>query len=203
MEASPRPPTRSILTLDDGTIERVAQTLVPLSEDRVVNLGMGLTARLAGGAYVEPWHQFALSIISSSLGDRPVYFASSGNAASALGLNPYLVRQGLAFRLNEGPVDPEGSDTVVELPYSAYTGVTGLFIDADRTRTLAEDVFIHRTGLPDEWPRWPWRAVLGIPSYYSWVHYALYEWALSSGDQEEADYQLGRAEAWAALRSRG
>ena len=60
---------------------------------------------------------------------------------------------------------------------------------------------MHRTGLPDEWPRWPWRAVLGIPSYYSWVHYALYEWALQEENQEVADFQLSRAEAWARLRA--
>ena len=84
---------------------------------------------------------------------------------------------------------------------SPFTSVTGLYLDAPRTRTLATEVFMHRTGLPDEWPRWPWRAVLGIPSYYSWVHYALYEWALENGGQEEAEYQLGRAEAWAGLRT--
>ena len=69
------------------------------------SLGPGLTARLSGGAYVEPWHQFALSIISTALEDRPIYFASSGNAASELGLTPFIVRQGLAFKLNRGPTE--------------------------------------------------------------------------------------------------
>ena len=32
----------------------------------------------------------------------PIYFASSGNAAYELGLQPYLVRHGLAFKLNNG-----------------------------------------------------------------------------------------------------
>jgi len=45
--------------------------------------------------------------------------------------------------------------------------------------------------------------VLGIPSYYSWVHYALYEWASSEGDQEEAEHQMERAEAWARLQTAG
>jgi hypothetical protein len=196
-----RAPTRSILTLDDATMERVAQTVVPLSEDRVVDLGNGITARLSGGGYVEPWHQFALSIISTALGDRPIYFASSGNAASELGLTPYIVRQGLAFKLNLGIPNPEEVEGLAELPMSPFTSVTGLFLDAPRTRTLATEVFMHRNGLPDDWPRWPWRAVLGIPSYYSWVHYSLYEWALANEDQEEANYHLGRAEAWAVLRT--
>ena len=196
-------PTRSILALADSTIERASQTLVPLREDRVVDLGQGVTARLTGGRYIEPWHQFALSIISTAMGDRPVYFASSGNASGELGLSPFIFRQGLAFRLNEGPLDLEASETVVELPYSAFTNVTGLFLDTSRTSTLASEVFMHRNGLPDEWPRWPWRAVLGIPSYYSWVHYALFEGATLAGDTEAAAYNLDRAEAWGRLRAAG
>jgi len=191
------------LGLDDATIRQVAQTLVPLREDRVVDLGQGLTAQFSGGNYIEPWHQFALSIISSALGDRPIYFASSGNAASQLGLTPYLIRQGLAFRLHDGVPDAEAMEGVVELPYSAFSGVTGLFVDVQRTRTLASETFMHRSGLPDEWPRWPWRAVLGIPSYYSWVHYSLYQSAVMEEDPEEAEHQLDRAEAWARLREGG
>jgi hypothetical protein len=201
LEMPIQPPTRPILTLDDVTIDRVAQTVVPIQEDRAIDLGSGLTARLSGGGYVEPWHQFALSIISTALGDRPIYFASSGNAASELGLTPYVVRQGLAFKLNQGPPNPDEVEGLVALPMSPFTSVTGQYLDAPRTRTLATEVFMHRNGLPDEWPRWPWRAVLGIPSYYSWVHYSLYEWAMANEDQEEAEFQMGRAEAWAMLRN--
>jgi hypothetical protein len=196
-------PVRSILTLDDATINQVAQTVVPLREDRFVDLGRGLSARLPGNAYVEPWQQFALAIISTAMGDRPVYFASSGNAAGQLGLTPFLVRQGLAFRLHEGPFNPDAMGDVVELAPSAFTNVTGIYLDPLRTQRLASEVFMHRNGLPDEWPRWPWRAVLGIPSYYSWVHYALYEWATMENNTEQADYNLNRVEAWARLRGEG
>jgi len=201
MDGPVRPPTRSIVGLDDATIEQVAQTLVPLREDRIVELGQGISAQLTGGRYIEPWHQFALAIISSAIGDRPVYFASSGNAAGALGLTPFLIRQGLAFRLHEGIPDVEAMEGVVALPASDFTSVTGIYLDAQRTQTLASEVFMHRNGLPDEWPRWPWRAVLGIPSYYSWVHYALYQWALMENVTEEAEHHLNRAEAWATLRT--
>jgi hypothetical protein len=44
---------------------------------------------------------------------------------------------------------------------------------------------------------------MGIPSYYSWVDYALYEWARSQGEEEEAERHLQRAEAWARLRAAG
>ncbi|MBT8395854.1 MAG: DUF2723 domain-containing protein [Gemmatimonadetes bacterium] len=200
MDGPVRLPTRSILELDDVTIQQTSQTLLPLMEDQTVQLGPGIAARIPGGSYIEPWQRFALAIVSASLGDRPVYFASSGNAAAYLGLTPYLIRQGLAFKLNETIPDPAIQENVTELPQTPFTGVTGTFLDHQRTDVLSTEVFIHRTGLPDEWPRWPWRAVMGIPSYYSWIHYALYEWALLEGDQEKAEYELGRAEAWGRLR---
>jgi hypothetical protein len=145
-----RPPDQSIIILDDATIDRVAMTQVPLQNDQSVDLSADLTAVLRGGSYVDPWQQFALSIIGNSIGRRPIYFASSGNAAAYLGLQPYLVRQGLAYRLNEGLPDPSTTEGVVELSASPFTNVTGIWLDRDRTRTLAWDVFIHRDGLPHD-----------------------------------------------------
>jgi len=193
------PPTRTILDLDDATIARASQTVVPLREDRTVDLGMGVTALLRGETMVYPWHQFALSIISNSLGDRPVYFASSGNAAEDLGLAPFLIRQGVAYRLNPGLPDPEQMEGVQELALSPLTSVTGMWLDVERTRKLAWEVFMHRSGLPEGWSRWPYRAVLGVPSYYAWVHYALYQAAEEAGRDEEAAENMDQAEAWARL----
>jgi hypothetical protein len=193
------PPTRSILLLDDETIERVSRTLAPLQEDRALDLGFGVTALLRGGTYVEPWQQFAFSIIANSLEDRPIYFASSGNAHEHLGLRPYVVRQGLALRLSPGLPDPDTVPGLVELLPSPLTSVTGTWLDAERTRTLSWEVFVHRSGLPDGWGFWPHRAVLGIPSYYAWAHYALYQAAVQEGQDDTARENLDRAEAWARL----
>jgi hypothetical protein len=192
-------PTRSILALDSATIDRIALTRTPLREDRAVDLGFGITARLRAGTYIEPWHQFALAIISASLGDRPLYFAASWSGADQLGLRPYVVRQGLAFKINAGPLDSESGEGIIGLPSSPYTGITGLWLDVDRTQTLVWDVFIHRGGLPEGWDSWPDRAVRGIPSYYSWAHFALQEWATQSNLDEEVRRNREKAEAWAVL----
>jgi hypothetical protein len=196
-----RKPSRTILALDDATIARVAQAVVPLREERTVDLGRGVSAHFPEGTYLYPWHQFALAIISNSLGDRPIYFASSGSAAQSLGLSPFLIRQGLAYRLNSGIPDPEAMPDVAELELSPMTSVTGVWLDVERTRTLAFEVFQHRSGLPDAWPRWPYRAVMGVPSYYTWVHYALYQAASEAGREDEAALNMNRAEAWARLGS--
>jgi hypothetical protein len=199
MHAPVRAPTRSILPLDDATIDQVAQSVVPVREEWSVDLGGQVTARLREGTYLQPWQQFALAILNNSIGDRPIYFASSGNAATQLGLQPYLVRQGLAFRLNEGVPDPARDEGIVELALSPFSSVTGIWMDEERTKTLASQVFVHRNGLPEGQELWPYRAVLGIPSYYSWVHYALYQAALADDRTREAEEDFALAEAWAKL----
>jgi len=194
-----RPPTRTILGLDDSQILQASSSVIPLREDRTVDLGFGVTGLLRGETLVYPWHQFALSIISNSLGDRPIYFASSGNAADDLGLAPFLIRQGVAYRLNLGIPNLEDLEGVEELTLSPITSVTGVWLDVERTRKLAWDVFRHSGGLPDSWAFWPYRAVLGVPSYYAWVHYSLYQAATQGGREQEALENMDRAEAWARL----
>jgi hypothetical protein len=148
---------------------------------------------------VYPWHQFALSVINSSLGDRPVYFASSGNAADALGLTPYLVREGLAYRLNPGLPEADEATGIVEVAASQLSSVTGRWLALERTRELAWNVFMHRGGLPEAWDYWPDHAVLGVPNYYAWVHYSLFLTQGPDADPAEANRDLEKAEAWARL----
>lgn len=196
-----RPPTRAVFRSDlsDEVVDRVARSYVLMEEDRTVELGP-VTATMAGGPgqHMFPWHQFSLSAISNSLGDRPVYFASSGSAAAAFGLRRYVVRQGLAFRLWTG--SPEGAPGVVRnTDESVLAGVVGPWVDMERTRTLAEEVFVHRGGIPDEWAYWPDMSTVGIPNYYAWVYYGLYWDAGQRGDEEAQEAWLERFSAWSTL----
>jgi hypothetical protein len=191
-------PSRSIIPLDDATVDRVAETYSRLEEDQGVGLGQ-ITAVLRSGQLVYPWMQYALVLINSSIAERPIYFASSGNAASSLGLDAYLIRQGLAFKLSPTPLDAGTPEGVVRLARSPYTGVTGDWVDVPRTRALTDQVFIHSTGIPDEWTHWPDESTLGIPNYYAWAYLALTQAAMQSGDQEAASRYQERAEAWTRL----
>ena len=148
-----RAPTRTILALDDSQIIQASSAVFPLREDRTVDLGSGVTGMLRAQTLVYPWHQFALSIISNSLGDRPIYFASSGDAADALGLTPFLVRQGVAYKLNPGLPDPEVLEGVEELSLSPLSSVTGLWLDVERTRKLAWEVFQVQQSVLGFWPQ--------------------------------------------------
>ncbi len=200
MESPLTPPTRTTLPLENEIIEQVAGPAgyVALDEDRDFLLGP-VVARIAGGTVIYPWQQFALRLIQTSVEDRPIYFASSGSAARELGVVPYLVRHGLAFRLSPGPPDLNSRNILLEDPQ--IIPVTGAWLDVERTRTLVEEVFLHRTGIPDEWSHWPDRSTVGIPSYYAWVFAALAQSALQSGEDEQRRAYEERLIAWQTLGS--
>jgi hypothetical protein len=193
-----RAPTRSILPLTDEQIQQVALSYPPVEEELRLQLG-NVIATIPAGQYLPPWQQFALNIVNEAIDERPIYFASSGNNAAALGLQGYLVREGLAFRVHNGPPAAEEGAGVVRLEQSPLTPVTGEWLDVDRTHVLFEEVFLHRSGLPDEWAHWPDLATVGIPSYYGWGYLALAQGAILAGDQTSFDHYQARAEAWSNL----
>ncbi|MDX1568762.1 MAG: hypothetical protein R3223_13235, partial [Longimicrobiales bacterium] len=194
-----RSPTRGILPLDDETITQVAGSYVPLDQAQAYQVG-NIRAQLSAGSVLYPWHQFALVVIDAALGDRPVYFASSGNAAESLGLSDNLVREGVAFKLHNGPLTEETApEGFVSMQQTALQAVTGPWLHVPRTRTLVDDVFIHREGLPREWSHWPDHSTVGIPNYYAWANYSLAQAALMQGDSTALRSRQERAEAWMEL----
>jgi hypothetical protein len=194
------PPTRSIMPLDEATIDRVARSYTQLEQGQTLQLGSGVTATLRAGQVLYPWQQYALTLINASIGDRPVYFASSGNAAASLGLDRYLVRQGLAFKLAEGEPE-EVMEGIAGMEGSPYRAVIGPAVDVPRTRTLVEDVFTHRGGIPEQWSHWPDQATIGIPNYYAWAHLALAQVAARRENEELLERHQSMAQAWTILGS--
>jgi hypothetical protein len=191
-------PTKSILSLTDAQIDEASETYAPIDEAVTIRIG-NIEARLSGGQYLAPWKRFALTLMIESIDERPIYFASSGNAATSLGVQPYLVRQGLAFRLNNGTLSANGDHGFTRLLASPYSALTGEWLDVERTKTLLDEVFVHREGLPDSWDHWPDIATLGIPNYYSWVYMALVQEAIQRNDVEALDRYRARADAWSSL----
>jgi hypothetical protein len=192
-----RAPTKSILPLTDEEIADATLNYPQIREPVQLQLG-NVIATIPGDQYLPPWQSFALNILNQSIDERPIYFASSGNNAAAFGLQGYLVREGLAFRVNNGP-PVEGASGVTRLTQTAFTPVTGDWVNLERTRLLLEEVFIHRSGLPDEWDHWPDHATVGIPTYYGWGYLALAQAAVQAGDQAGLDRYQERAEAWSDL----
>ena len=191
-------PTRSIMPLDDSTIEKVAQSYVPIEKDTDLTLGR-VVAHLRKGTYLYPWQQYALTIINNSIGERPIYFASSGNAASELGLDSALVREGLAFKLHDGSLEQDSVPGVMRMARSPYVSVIGDWMNVARTKTLVDKVFVHQSGIPDAWDHWPDRATIGIPNYYAWTYLALTQAALQEGDRDLSAKYQERFESWSRL----
>ena len=197
-----RLPTRPIFRadLDDATIDQVVRSYRPIDADQTINLGP-VAATMSAGQYMYPWHQFTLAAIANSLGDRPVYFASSGSAAATFGLGPHVIRQGLAFLLWPGdPVELEPRGVVRNLDTSPLAGILGPWLHIERTAVLADRVYIHRSGIPDDWTHWPDRSTIGIPNYYAWAYYALYQHAVREGAPIDRVEELrSRYDAWRLL----
>jgi hypothetical protein len=87
-------------------------------------------------------------LIRDNLGKRPIYFSWStgGFPDQTLGLTPFLVSEGLARRLNPGPVEPKG-----DIVLSQGMG----FVDLARTNKLL-------------WDQYQWRSV-ARPRPHGWV----------------------------------
>jgi hypothetical protein len=195
-----RLPTRSILPFDDETVDRVARAWLRLDRGQSIPLGP-IAVNLRKGQMVSPGMQYALAVISQALGDRPIYFSSNGGAASNLGLSPYLVRQGLAFRFHPGELADSAVPGLVRIADSQNRQLTGDWVDAPRTQTLLEEVFAHHSGIPDEWDHWPDRSELGIPRYYAFAYLSLAEVAARAGSPTTVEEYLERARAWMVLGS--
>jgi hypothetical protein len=83
---------------------------------------------------------------------------------------------------------------------SPLSAVMGPYVDVPRTATLLDEVFMHRSGLP-EWERWPDHATIGIPNYYAWAYWALAQAAFQRQDEAASQAYQQRAEAWTRLGS--
>ena len=200
-------PTRSILAMGEGRIDSIPQLYsanpynfmvdqpVEIQADR-------LTFTIPGGRVLLPADVFMLNIIQNSLGDRPVYFATTTQAYDRVGLRDHLLRQGLALKLLNGDISADPDAGIFAIPESVQVQVPGRYIDLPRTDALLWDVFVHRGGIPDDWDFWPEPSTTNIPWYYLYAHYAAYAAHLVEGEEDEAARHLERFEAWRQLAER-
>lgn len=153
------PPTRSVHSYTDDEIDRLPLfQQVPAGQP--VRFSDRLTVELGTARYLYHPDFLVYRIVSESLGDRPVYFAATAPPIfEAWDLQPQLVRQGLAYKLINGPI--ESTDEIVELDLGVQIG----WVDRVRTQALLWDVFQVDYLLEDEiWTEPSTRA--SIPAQY-------------------------------------
>jgi hypothetical protein len=127
-----------------------------------------------------------LRMIADAFPERPIYFArTSGSYGRSLGLEPYLVQQGLARKLL--PATPTADRDTVLLQGEGW-------FDLPRSRTLWNDVFKAQKSIIAR-GSWVDRASVGIPYLYISTAANLYEAEMLAGNREAAERVMQTAEA--------
>jgi hypothetical protein len=194
---NPPRPTRAVLDMDSVEISRIADNPNPPLADDQVFTARGIQAVLPRGTQLLPAHIFALSMIRSAWGDRPIYFASTTNAHEELGLFPYTARQGVAYKL----MTPEEIAHMVPMPRdNQYSRIFGAYVDPVRTQQLLDHTFQYHDLLHRE--HWTDDATRAIPSYYAYALFALAQAQGQQGNNAEADRRSKLAERWMDVTSR-
>ena len=193
-----RPPTRSILPLDDSQITQIANTApFRLADNQLFRAG-NLETLIEAGEVMLPADMFLGYIVTNSLEDRPIYFASTTQAYDELRLGGYIMRQGVAFKLMNGPIQADSVTGIVAMP-PEMQGITGPFMDVPRTHELVHDVFVHHEGFPDEWNAWVDIATQQIPLYYAYTHLGLAQAYAIMGDSTRMNSEAAQAERFFRL----
>jgi hypothetical protein len=191
-------PERSILPLTDEQIEQVANTPPALTSRNELFTAHNIQSVIPEGSVMIPASIFMAQIVQA-VNDRPIYYAMTTQAYEDLRLRPYLIRQGVALKLNNGPVNPDPARGIYTVPESQLTGIIGPYIDVPRTETLLSEVFLHRGGFPEEWNHWVDSATDGIPAYYGYSHMGLAFVYDAMGEKEASDRHMTRGETWLKL----
>ena len=194
------PPSRSIIALSDAQIDGLGGGF-EVANDTTFRVSNWVTGTVRGGETVLYPDILVFHIAQQALGDRPVYFAATAPPVyGKWGLQPHLVRQGLAFKLVDAPL--EVTEDVADL--SAYLPNTYAPTWHDRTRTeeLLWNVF-ELEGVLD-WEEWPEPSTQSsIPAQYYMAYYLHGLTEESLGNMEAAERAFQRSDHFGLLAGLG
>ena len=190
-----RRPRHSILELTDEQIDTTSRTAF-ISPGATYRAGNVVT-EIPRGSEIMPADIFLAQIITSSIDDRPIFFASTTNGYASLGLQHHLVQRGAAFKLVNGAVAADPVRGIYDLPIGG--GFTPHFIDAPATEQLLTQVFVHHPGFPDEWGHFTDVATQDIPMLYAQpLQFLAYTYAMR-GDSVKAQKLADESERFRRL----
>jgi hypothetical protein len=177
-----QPPSRAITELTHQELNAMGSGT--LAQDATFNLG-AVALQYPAGTWLGRGERIALAIIRDSMSERPIHFASTAGLASTLGMDRWVVRQGLTARLRIEDLDE--AEGVVRT--GAQLG--GEYIDLDVSLALADEVFTYR-GLRDR-DIWADRATLNIPWHFYFLFLQLADASLREGRPEALSERLFEA----------
>ena len=194
------PPTRSILTASDAEIASVPDCYPydparggcgVFADTQTVPIG-NIAGTLPAGARLLRNDIMLLQILQTAAGDRPIYFAGTTGTYERFNIQPWMIRQGVAYKLEPGDLQPSGS--IVPIPMQARmqgNRLAPFWIDWERTRTLLDDSYIYRD--ITDWTFWPDPTTSGIPLQYYQAYMALANAYLVLGNRTASDSAVSRA----------
>jgi hypothetical protein len=150
-------------------------------QDATFDLG-AVALQYPAGTWLGRGERIALAIIRDAMGERPIHFASTAGLASTLGMDRWVVRQGLTARLRIE--DLEEADGVIR----TGANLGGEYIDLDLSLALADEVFQYR-GLRER-DIWADRSTLNIPWHFYFLFLQLADASLRDGRPEALSDQL-------------
>lgn len=184
-----RPPTKPILPLSDEQIDQIANNAPYRIEKAMVFTAGKIETQIPSDEVMLPADILMGYIITSSLDDRPIYFATTTQAFDELRLGNHILHQGVAFKLINGPLQADSAHGIVPMPQEMFA-VSGPFVDLPRTAELTHHVFVHHNGFPDKFHQWVDVATQQIPLYYGYTHYTLAQAYATLGDSISANKEL-------------
>ncbi len=182
-------PDSAITSASDELLDTVGSGRI--AEDLSLPLG-GVVVTYPAGAYLDRGHRLALSFIHDSIGQRPIYFASSAGLLSEIGLSEWGVRHGLTTKLVM-------RDLEAEPPEGSIQGTDRMgaeWFDIERNFRLVREVYRYR-GIRGR-GIWQDRSTLNIPLHYQFLFAQLADAAVLAGAPMEEVSAL--AEEAAAFR---
>lgn len=194
MGQSVRPPEDSIVPLSDAEIDAIASSYFVTQEPLVLQAG-DIRTTIAAGTPMLPADTFVAAILQATLGERPIHFMALTPRITKLGLFDYTVRHGLTFKIHNGPVRADPDRRIVAMPRTAWSPVTGAYVDLERTDMLVWNLFLRRGRLLDVDAPWADGAVT-IPGFYTSLHYAAARAHALLGERHAVQRHARRAEWW-------
>lgn len=187
-------PEDSIIPLTDEEIDRVAASYYIAPESMTLRAG-NIRTTIAAGTALLPADTFAAAILQATLGERPIYFMPGSSHVLKLGLFGHTVRQGVTWKIHNGPDSAGEAEGVVALPRTQLSPIAGAAIDLPLTDTLFWEVFLRRGRILKSDAPWVDAATTSIPMQYVYAHYAAAQ-AHAIRGQEDATERHVRQAAW-------
>jgi hypothetical protein len=164
-------PSGPPLKLSFGQADSIPPAL-PLRQPQLFKAD-GITARIPAG-YLTRDQLVVLQMIHDSYPERPIYF-SSPEYGTALGLEPYLLTQGLVTKLMPHEITPS-PDTI---------NISGGYFDVRTTRALWDSLYSAPKALIKQ-NGWVDRASVGIAYHYAIIGTIVFQALEQAGDTAAA-----------------